>query len=260
MLSSSSSIQEVRVSNIVTDSRVQRPLNPVRVRELTSNFQLSGVGVICVSKRPDGGYICLDGQHRVAAMVELDLKDKKVTAEVWEGLTLAEEASIFIERNNTVKVKYQDKFSVRLIRQDVVAHEVLKLINYYGMRISSQSDRPNDPVFGAVYTLERIYRSDSGLAALVLKMATEAFGHEGADHRILNSIAAFIKRYGIDNIDVRRLRDKLSQYSGGADKLIKVGQAMKTGFGGSIQSSIGALITQEYNKGKHNENRLPDWR
>jgi hypothetical protein len=253
----SSKVETVSLKDITTDPRVQRPLDEYRVRALEKDFNLEGVGILCLSKRKVG-YVCLDGQHRIAALRKLGYDDIQLSAEVFSGLNLAQEAGIFIQRNNTVRVKYHDKFLVRLVEGDTLAQEMLTMINSRGWRIVGQDDM-SSPTFVSVQMLEKLVKRSPELAGRVLDIVRAVWGIRGTDHRIMNGVAAFLTRYG-SKIDDVRLISKMSTGWKDPKTLIESAQALRTAYKGSIHYSIADLLVVEYNKNKKDENKLPAWR
>jgi hypothetical protein len=72
-----------------------RPLNRAFVRRLAQHWILDGV--IDVSLHAKGESIVIDGRHRVAAAALAE--QLKLPAAVYEGLSLKQEAALFLLRN-----------------------------------------------------------------------------------------------------------------------------------------------------------------
>lgn len=256
-------VDNVNVNDIVIDLRVQRPLDALRVDSMVKNFSPSAVGVICLSRRDNSIYVCLDGQHRVAACKKSGVEF--VTAEIYEGLTLAQEAEMFIERNSAQKVPYLDKFFVRVTSEDSIALGMLSEINNVKWRIPRQEI--DGPEFFAVSAFEKIYRVDPNLARTILYVVSRSFGISGSDYRILRGLQEFYRLYNgksyegsIITIDDERLIERLSNYPKGPTELISKAQALYTVVGTSINRCVASLITKEYNKNlrKDGRSKLPE--
>lgn len=255
-------IKKVRANDLTVDITVQRDLDFARVRLMAKDLRLEAIGTLCVSKRDDGSQVVIDGGHRRAALVEAGEGDTPVNAEVYTGLTLADEAALFRYRNNTQKVGYLDRFRVRLIEGEKVAVEVEQLARKHGWAVISVPGS-TDPLLLSVKKLEQLYTNDKDVAALTLEVVTRAWGYnyDAVDYRILDGVARFLKRYWKD-VDDDDLVIKLSSYSGGPESLVMRGQSLRETLITSQGMAIAELITDAYNKGKKHggTKRLPAWR
>jgi hypothetical protein len=94
----------VAVADIKLDIAVQRAIIPQRVRKLTASFNPALLGELLVSERPDGLYV-LDGHHRLAAAKGANGNGvQTVTCEVFTGLSKADEARLFMGRNDRANI------------------------------------------------------------------------------------------------------------------------------------------------------------
>ena len=102
----------LKVGELTVDPVVQRTrLSEPKVRKIFANFNPDALGVITVSLRKDLTYVVLDGMHRVEAVRRLTDNTGTMAAHVLEGLSLAEEAEIFLDLNFSpgVDVKYAER-------------------------------------------------------------------------------------------------------------------------------------------------------
>lgn len=256
-------IKKVRAADLITDIRVQRELDPRRVRAMVADFNINAIGTLCVSKRDDDTMVVLDGWHRRAALIETDNEETLVNAEVYTGLDLADEAAIFRYRNNTAKVGFLDRFRVRLIEGEPVAVAVEALARKHGWAVVNNVEGNDNslPILHSVKKLEQIYRQDEELASATLRVATVAWHYDSSsvDYRVLDGLAKFLGKYW-DDVDQDDLINKLSVVNGGPDVLISRTQGVREMFNTSSGQAMAVLITDAYNKGKkHGGSRLPSW-
>lgn len=255
-------IKKVKADDLAMDLRVQRELDYRRVRNIASNLKLEAIGTLCVSKRADGTLVVIDGGHRRAALIEADLGDVLVNAEVYTGLELADEAALFRYRNTTQKVGYLDRFRVRLIEGEEDAVAVQSLAKQHGWSVVS-SDASGMPLLNSVKKLEELFSRSPEVAAAVLKVATFAFGYNpsAVDYRVLDGLGKFLYRYWAE-VDVSDLENKLSVVTGAPDSLIHKAQGFREMLGCSTGSAMAEIVTDIYNKGKRHDgaSRLPSWR
>lgn len=252
-------IKKVKASETIVDLIVQRDLDMRRVRSMAGEIRLEAIGTLCVSKRDNGDLAVIDGGHRRAALIEAGEGDTPVNAEVYSGLTLADEAALFRYRNNTQKVGYHDRFRVRLIEGEETAVEVEALAKKHGWAVIADPSS-NDPILLSVKKLEQLFLMDEDVADLTLEVVTRAWGYnyDAVDYRILDGLSRFLKRYWKD-VDEVDLAVKLSGLN--PSTLISRGQGLRESIATSQGMAIAELITEAYNKGKkHGGKRLPAWR
>jgi len=100
---------DVAVGDIKVDLAVQRATVPARVRKLTANFNPTLVGELLVSERPEGLFV-LDGHHRLTAAQNANGNGMTaVTCEVFKGLSKADEARLFMGRNDRANIARVDR-------------------------------------------------------------------------------------------------------------------------------------------------------
>ncbi len=100
---------DVAVGDIKLDLAVQRATIPARVRKLTANFTPILLGELLVSERSDGLYI-LDGHHRLQAAQNANGSGvTTVICEVFTGLSKADEARLFMGRNDRANIARVDR-------------------------------------------------------------------------------------------------------------------------------------------------------
>jgi hypothetical protein len=98
---------EVAAGDIKVDLAVQRSTIPSRLRKISENFDHELMGELLVSERADGLYV-LDGQHRL--VIARDQKGfPTVTCEIFSGLSKADEARLFLGRNDRASVARLDR-------------------------------------------------------------------------------------------------------------------------------------------------------
>lgn len=254
------SIQKVKLDELTIDRRVQRQyLDEGRAQRIADEFDMNAFGVLCVSKREDGTQVILDGWHRTEGARRAGYQDLSANAEVFTGLSLADEAAIFRLRNNTRVVGYMDKFRVRLIEGDDVAVGLVAMLNRHGWGIEGEPDTKHQ--WWSVQSLESLYKYSPDIAERAVSIITDAWGRDvsSADYRVVKGLGAFLKRYGT-KVDVSNLIERLRMYPGGPGHLIGNAQGVRSIYGGAIATAIAELITNTYNKYKKASGRLPEWR
>lgn len=138
----------------VRDERVNRIMSPARVAKLRAKFNLDGIGVFIASKRPNGELVLLDGAHRDTALMEEGLEDFPVSAVIYEGLSTAQEAQIFLIANDRLAVNILERFRLEIAAGDPESVLLDKLIRDAGFFIGGDG-------ITCIGSLQAIYRGGS---------------------------------------------------------------------------------------------------
>lgn len=260
----SSKMGMVLVSELNVDPEVQRKLSPQWVRNHVADFDVDSLGVIVVNLRQDEKLYVIDGQHRVELMRAVGWGDQKIHAEIFDGLTKAQEAEIFLERNDRKAVRPLDKF-----RQDVNAgHEhqcaIVDIVKHHGLSIA---DGGTDGSISAVNALQKIYGGanitgpEEGAHALsrTLSCIKAAWGKNAAafSGQILLGMGMVQLRYN-GAIEQKTMAQKLAPFKGGAPGLIGTAKALKELRGRPLPHCVAEIIVDTYNKGRR-IGKLESW-
>jgi len=102
---------DVGLNDLQVDLAVQRATVPARLRKIAEHFDMILVGELLVSQRADGGLYVLDGHHRLsAAKRQNGSAPATLKAEIFTGLSRADEARLFLGRNDRANVRSHDRF------------------------------------------------------------------------------------------------------------------------------------------------------
>lgn len=203
-------LEEIQVSTsewlpvnlIGIDRRYQRDPSPEKIKLISESFNQIAAGVLIVSLRSNGQYFVMDGQHRLEAMKRLNIQ--RVECKVAHGLSITEEAEIFI-RCNTVRKNPTalDVFKARILKKDPVAIDIRNIVEKHGLFIqfdrSSKGKKSRDPhVVYAVFALLQIYeRGQAPLLDEILTLITRTWpGDPNAlEGRMILGITNFHLKY-----------------------------------------------------------------
>lgn len=247
----------LELDTLHTDPRYQRAVSTAKVREIAQHFNERAVGVLTISERANGERVVLDGQHRRDAM---KLKNRTVgLCEVYRGLTLEEEAQIFIAKNSVRKnPEAIDVFRARLIAGDEKALLLKSIVEDFGLFIIVHNAGSHKRVPKGIYAvraLEEIYDTrGEDMLRLVLSIICQAWPDDylALEHKVLLAIAAFCHTYK-DLYDSHDLIRKLGMTS--IKSLVVRAQANADLAGGTAMRHFARAMVEVYNKGKRN-NRL----
>lgn len=250
----------LRADQVQVDPKVQREIDHRAVKSIVENFDESALGVISVSERTSGSFFAIDGQHRVAALLAMDMADYLIEAEIHTGLTVADEARMFRLRNKRTTVTVMDLYHTRLAEGDLVALGLKGILDAFGWNASGNRSGKTHGTFRSIAALERLYRADADTAVRTVSILTKAWGHrpENMVAPILSGLGNVLLRFG-DAVDTDSMVDKLSKYEGGANNLWGNARGFRQTVRVSATDAVSEVIVRAYNVGKRS-NALPNWR
>src|SRR5262245_54278319 len=124
----------VPLTKLFPEEEYQRPVEEDFVRKLTLTFDERLVGSIDVSAREDGRYAIIDGLQRVTAMIRIG--KTHCYCAVYEGLSLAEEATLFFHKNRDRKqVHPYYHYRARLVAGDPSALAIEQIVKKAGFKL-----------------------------------------------------------------------------------------------------------------------------
>ena len=264
----SDTIEWLTVSEITADRRVNtRPVDTAWVdKKIKEGFDPSRIGVPIVSRRKDGTQVWLDGQNRSELMRRAGWGDQKIQCRVFTGLTVAEEADLFLGHNDNRQVKVVYKFLARVTSGDEDAVAINAIVQSFGWKIHDQIGGKS---ITAVKSLERIFHGDRhtddtmapGRALQrTLRVVTEAWGYksEAVNGDVLLGIGSIFNRFG-DVVDLKILVKKLAEFPAGPSGLLGKARGLRQYQGGTVAHCVAETVVNAYNARRRNGG-LPDWR
>lgn len=244
-------LEMIDVDGLEIDPRAQRDLNEAHAGKLAAKFDIRMFGCAVVSVR-DGERYILDAQHRIAAAKEAGFKGK-IPAVVHEGLSIAEEAGLFLALNNKKAVDPVDKFNARVTAGEPLAVAVDKVLDGVGFGIAPSSGaKTNNRAVQAVSTVESVYKRHGGRvlagAFMVISQAWPTLPKEAVSGRIIAAVAGAISP--VVGADESVLIEKLAKTSPG-QVLAEANYLSQTAAGASVKKSETDIdtILKIYNKG-----------
>lgn len=245
-----SAIEMLTPNTLRVDPNSQRSFSPAWAKHLADNYDPDKVGVLRVSRRPDGDYVW-DGQHRRAMLIRLGKGDEPVTCLVDSDKEKAAEAKAWVATNQeTRKTNPLDGFRIRLVAQDPLALEINEIVQEKGFRVDPAASDGN---IAAVAALEFAHRR--GLLESVLDVLAHAWGQnrDAFDALPIRGVALVLEQHPA--IDQERLSRRLAR---GTDpvSLSQDAKFMARSNRTSQPEAMKALMIREYNRQLHAGSRL----
>lgn len=107
-----SHLRWVPIAEMKVSPKAQREFRKPHAEKFAADFDLEALGFPVVNIR-DGHYWIVDGQHRVEALKMMGWADQQIQCECYEGMTEAEEADLFLRRDDRRAITSFDKFRCR---------------------------------------------------------------------------------------------------------------------------------------------------
>ncbi|MFH8597869.1 DUF6551 family protein [Streptomyces rimosus] len=253
-------IESVAPDDVTTDPRVNtRPVDRAWVnRKLREGYDRKRISVPTVSARAEGTVIWLDGQNRGALIVAAGHGAEKIDMQVFRGLSLAQEAELFLGLNDNRRVAPIYKFLAEVTagREDSLA--ITRIAAEYGWTVSDAGGASNIAAVGALNT---VYRSSSPTGTTldaVLHVVTKAWGHtsDASSAHMLVGLASVIN--ACPGLAHAALIRKLAAVDGGPGSILGKGRGFKSATGCTVSQGVDQVVRAIYNSNRRT-GRLATW-
>lgn len=193
--------QLVSVNDLTIDPEVQRfTHNPRKVEHIVKNFNPNALDLITVSRRNAATMVIIDGWHRWEAVRRLTDSTGTLLCRVFDGLTKAEEAKMFLNLNPGNQPTALDRYRMRLVFGDPIIAAIDKAVHAYGWAVHPV---PAVSHIQAVIALERIQKlalrneATHDLLENTMLVITRTWGHEreASSAILLEGTAHFLAEY-----------------------------------------------------------------
>lgn len=244
----------VAVKDMQTSSLAQRERKDYRVNQIVADYDEDKIGTPIVSLR-NGHFYIVDGQHRVEATGVVKGDETQIQCWVYEGLSEADEAELFLRFNDVLVVAAYDKFkvSVQAGRDDET--DVDRIVRAQGL-VVSRDKLPG--AIRAVGTLCRVYDRDGASAlARSLGIIRDAYGDSGFEAPIIDGIGLLCGRYN-GELDVPTAVLRLGRINGGVNGLLGKAEVIRRQTGNAKAHCVAAAAVDVINGGRGGK-KLPSW-
>ncbi len=252
------------MADLSIDAKVQRSfLREDRVEKIVRNFNPHALGRIHVSLRKDRSIRVLDGWHRLTAVRRLTDNQGTIPATVFEGLTLQEEAKIFLDLNSGDRPTIIDRYKVSLVAGDEQTTAIDAILHAYGWQVGPTGA---SGTISCVVAIQNLYRrsvaedQDPNLLQLALIVIGGAWGDasDGAQAHLITGIGRFMGEYK-DRVNLSRLIEVLRDYKDGPRGLTRAAKTLATAKGRKLPMVVAELLVDLYNRRLGDRNSLPSW-
>jgi hypothetical protein len=239
----------VAIAGLNVDPQYQRPLDKGDVRDIVRRFDQDALGAIQVGERGDGSLWVADGQHRVAALRQLGIRE--TPAVVFRSRGPEHEARVFkLYNSGRTAVRPIQLHQAGIAAGDEREVAIAAILARYGLRAA---DSKAWPCVQAIARVQRVYGWESGPAILDRALAVIVRAWEGDPSALtqfaIGGVSLAIKR--APDIDDRRLVAKLARVS--FEAVLRSSDAFYRGVGlpggNARESAVAIVLLNIYAKG-----------
>lgn len=237
----------------------QREFRKAHGDRIASELDLNKLGYPIINHR-ESIYWVLDGQHRIYALKQFGFGDKDVVdCEVYEDLTDAEMADIFLGRNASKPVPLYDKFHVACTAGRRRERDIRRAVESNSQKIA----RDKTDGISAVGALGSVYdRSGDVVLGQVIRTINLGFGGDpmAFDAAVIEGLGLVYNRYN-GRTNEKDLGSRLAELRQGARELLRKAQAIRERTGNQKKQCVAAVVVDIYNRGlgPRAKDRLPSW-
>lgn len=188
-------MSKVKCKTLLVDNSYQRTPEEHVLHKIEVNYDPRQVRKLYISQREDGSMYVIDGNHtRLAAMRVLG-EDAMLEAEIYTGLTVEEEADMFVKLNsNSKKISFNDNLKARYKRNDKDVCDYIEALNsslldWSFARSGGKSDAPRALFVGHSMGMKAFKRSGKDCFVRACNIAALAEKQLAAQGKIIQALA-----------------------------------------------------------------------
>lgn len=235
----------------------QRPFIKAHGDNLSANLDLELLGLPVINHRDGIFWIC-DGQHRIHALKENGFEKDSVMCEVYENLSDAEMARIFLGRDARKQINPLAKFHVACTAEIPREVAIRRAVETQGLKVSRNEE---EGCVGAVGALGRVYdRNGEVVLGQVLRTIKNAYGGDSASFQqsVIVGLGLVYNRYN-GKTNERNLAEALSMEVHGVRGLLRRAETQRERTGNDKAQCVAASVVDIYNKRANRAHKLPSW-
>lgn len=237
----------------------QREFRKAHGDRIAAELDLNKIGYPVINHREHNFWI-LDGQHRIYALKQNGFDAYDLMCEVYEDLSDAEMADIFLGRGAAKAISPYDKFHVACTAGYKREGDIRRTVESNGLKISRAQERG---CIGAISALGRVYdRSGSTVLGQVVRTLNHAFDGDANsfDASMIEGLGNVFNRYN-GKTNEREMSARLAAVPQGVRGVLRRAESQRERTGNLKAQCVAAAIVDIYNKGAgpRAKDRLPSW-
>jgi hypothetical protein len=239
-------LDKIHSSNLFVDFGYQRQIVKGRVEKMSKNFDLKAMTALVVSKRNDGRYAIIDGQHRFLAGVKAGVE--YFVCQVLLDLSYEEEARIFTLINcERGPMKSPQQFKAMIEACDKDSIQIVSIVESHGFKIKYIGPVTADNEIKSINELKLAYKISPLHLEKIMKLLRQIWNGDkpSCTHHIIGGLSKFIRLYERD-IDLKRLINVLRKTS--IDEIVRISKQRSRTEECSLTDAVGKEFFKLYNK------------
>lgn len=239
----------------------QREFRKAHGDRLAAELDLNKLGYPVINHR-NGIYWVVDGQHRIYALKQNGFEKDVLDCEVYEDLTDAETADIFLGRDDRKPIPLYDKFHVACTAGRRRERDIQRTVESNGQKVSRNRNKEEGGI-SAVGALGAVYdHAGEIVLGQVVRAINLGFAGDpmGFDRAVIEGLGLVFNRYN-GRTDEKALGAHLSGLRQGPRELLRKAEAIRARTGNAKKQCVAAAVVDIYNKGvgPRAKDRLPSW-
>ncbi len=190
--------EQVKINSIKMDRSYQRECDEKRATTIARGFDWNRFGVPTLSRRADGSYWALDGQHRLTGAKEAGHGEVEILCEVFYSLDKPGEAAQFLKLNAARKqVGALDKYKAGLAAREPGALEIAAIMKRCGLHVNNHNMRNS---VRAIHSVVSVHNVNGNLERVLAFLKAWGEGETAyLDGVIMKDIAIFFCEHDVDD-------------------------------------------------------------
>src|ERR1051326_2895367 len=225
----------------------QREFRKAHGDRIAADLDLNKIGYPVINHR-DGIYWVLDGQHRIYALKQNGFEKDSLDCEVYEDLSDADMADIFLGRDARRPIPLYAKFHVACTAGRRRERDIRRAVESNGQKIG----RNKADGISAVGALSAVYdRSGDVVLGQVIRAINLGFGGDPAafDCAVIEGLGLVFNRYN-GRTNEKDLGARLASLRHGAREVLRKAEAIRERTGNQKKQCVAAVIVDVYNRGE----------
>ena len=257
--------QRSRIEKLRLDSlrvppagKAQRAFREAKSDRIAAEFDINSFGIPAVC-RVNGTNWVVDGQHRVSGIQKCGYAKASDTieCEVYEGLSIAEMARMFLGRNRSTPVTPFERFAVAVTAGYPTEVAITKIVESLGLKVGYPKTDGNVYSVGA---LRRVYdRYGADTLERVLRVLRDAYENRaaGLTRQLIDGVGLVIATYAA--LDDKLLVEALGMQPHGVHSVQRRAEEYRESLGRQVPECVAAAVVDVYNRHAGRRRSLVRW-
>ena len=255
-----SRIEKIRIDTlrVPPPGKAQRPFREAKGDKIAAEFDINNFGfpVIC---QVEGTNWTVDGQHRVYAIQKCGYAkgSDSIECEVYNGLTMAEMARMFLGRNRSTPVTAFERFGVAVTAGYPAEQAITRIVEGVGLKIGYPGTEGNVYSVGALRRVHDRYGAET--LERVLRVLRDAYNNSSAGfgRPLIDGLGLVLGT--CTRIDEKLLIEGLSKEPHGIHGVQRRAEEYRERLGRQVPECIAAGVVDIYNRHAGRKGSLVKW-